>query len=180
MIAATTRSIHPSRESAMHQGCSVFGLNSHSLSKLRTLLSVFNHASFIFINLQTLYAKYIRRGTFQQFNVLLTCSGTSLYIQFLFSGYLQCSQQNTNSYKLFSTPILCFHHFMNSLRKKHPGWGGRGTKMPPPNAAPKKMRTSSNAAYALFAADGGLHHAATPPDHRSGRWLRRLERCPKT
>ena len=37
------------------------------------------------------------------------------------SRYLQCSQQNTNSLHFFATSTLCFHHFMNSLRKKHPG-----------------------------------------------------------
>ena len=37
------------------------------------------------------------------------------------SRYLQCSQQNTNSLRFFSTSTLCFHHFMNSLAQKHPG-----------------------------------------------------------
>jgi len=38
-----------------------------------------------------------------------------------YSHYLQCSQQNTNSLHFFATSTLCFHHFMNSFRKKHPG-----------------------------------------------------------
>ena len=94
-----------------------------------------------------------------------------------YSRYLQCSQQNTNSCALFSAPSLCFHHFMNSLCKNTRG--REGAQNGETDAAPKKMTKSSNAAYALFASDGGLHHAASPPCHRPGRRLRRIERRAK-
>lgn len=62
-----------------------------------------------------------------------------------YSSYLHCFQQNTNSCALFSATILCFHHFMNSFRKNTRG--REGYRVSPANAAPKKMRTSSKAAY---------------------------------
>jgi hypothetical protein len=43
------------------------------------------------------------------------------YFNVSYSRYLQRSQQNTNSLHFFATSTLCFHHFMNSFRKKHPG-----------------------------------------------------------
>src|ERR1700676_3130869 len=46
--------------------------------------------------------------------------------------------------------------------------GGRGINLLPNYTAPKKMRTSSKAAYSLFAINGGLPHAETPPCTRPG------------
>jgi len=38
-------------------------------------------------------------------------------------GYLQCSQQNTNSLHFSATSTLCFRHFMNAFAQKDPGKG---------------------------------------------------------
>jgi len=93
----------------------------NGLSKIRTLLSVFNHAPFIFSNLQTLYARYIRGGTFEQLKALLTYSRISLYRH---PRPVQLSRMFSAKYELFA-PFCNVDPLFSSLyelfAQKHPG-----------------------------------------------------------
>jgi hypothetical protein len=86
---------------------------------------------YVFNKIQVLFVGLCQRPSFvvNTFQALFTKTGGSRMstlpksFDVSYSRYLQCSQQDTNSYALFAAPILCFQRFVDSFAK-NTGVGG--------------------------------------------------------